>query len=163
MPLFLCNKYKLGNNYAIYNQAIVPTLLPGGGGFSIYQYTLENLYIMHQYCRNWWTQPNNKLPLVRYVKCKMKIYQADDVDIVFRYINHPPLTANQLTYPTTQPSMLMMLRNSIMIPSKRTEKLKKPYKKLTIYPPKLNDKQMVFSTGLSKKAITTYTSNSSQF
>nr|UGV34992.1 MAG: ORF1 [TTV-like mini virus] len=153
MPLFLCNKYKLGNNYAIYNQAIVPTLLPGGGGFSIYQYTLENLYIMHQYCRNWWTQPNNKLPLVRYVKCKMKIYQADDVDIVFRYINHPPLTANQLTYPTTQPSMLMMLRNSIMIPSKRTEKLKKPYKKITIYPPKLMTNKWFFQQDLAKKPL----------
>nr|UGV36133.1 MAG: ORF1 [TTV-like mini virus] len=153
--LFLCNKYRLGKNLALYNQSIVPKYLPGGGGFSIFQFTLENLYTMHQYCRNWWTTSNAKLPLVRYLKCVLKIYQAEDVDIVFRYSNHPPFESTQLTYPTVQPSILMMLKNTLLIPSKKTYKMKKPYRKLTISPPKLMTNKWFFQQDLGPKPLLT--------
>lgn len=85
---------------------------------------------MHQHVRNWWTKSNLNLPLVRYIKCIFKIYQSDDVDIVFRYQRHFPMEATQLTYPTMQPSVLMMLNKTILIPSKKTRRLRKGYKKL---------------------------------
>nr|UGV34813.1 MAG: ORF1 [TTV-like mini virus]UGV34823.1 MAG: ORF1 [TTV-like mini virus] len=153
MCLFLCNKNRLGHNLAIYNNSIVPQHLPGGGGFSIYQFTLENLYTMHEYCRNWWTQTNNMLPLVRYVNCTLKIYQSEDVDIVFRYNTHPPLYSTQLTYPSMQPSMLMLLKNSLLIPSKKTHTIKKGYRKLRIHPPNLMQNKWYFQQDLSTKPL----------
>lgn len=144
MPLFLCSAYRIGNNLPLYNTSIVPPHLPGGGGFSIYQYTLENLYTMHQHVRNWWTKSNLNLPLVRYIKCIFKIYQSEDVDIVFRYQRHFPMEATQLTYPTMQPSVLMMLNKTILIPSKKTRRLRKGYKKIIIRPPEIMTNKWFF-------------------
>ncbi len=130
--LFLCNAKRLCQNLAIYNQLIVPEKLPGGGGTSIYVFSLDNLYTMHTYGRNWWTQSNRDLPLVRYLKCTIKIMQSEDVDIVFRYHINQPMDTGKLSYPTTQPSVLMMLKHSILIPSKKTKLLKKDTKKLPL-------------------------------
>nr|UGV34983.1 MAG: ORF1 [TTV-like mini virus] len=135
--LFLCNAKRLGNNLAIYNNLIVPELLPGGGGFSIYQFTLDGLYTMHTYARNWWTKSNKDLPLVRFIKCTMKLYQSEDVDYVFRVQRNPPLETGKLSYPTCQPSIMMMLNGTYFIPSKKTKKLRRGYKKITIRPPEL--------------------------
>nr|UGV35462.1 MAG: ORF1 [TTV-like mini virus] len=144
MCLFQCNPYRLGNNLALYNQSIVPPHLPGGGGFSVYQYTLHNLYTMHQYVRNWWTNSNVNLPLVRYVKCIFKIYQSADVDIVFRYFRHFPMESTNLTYPSVQPSVMMMLKNTVLIPSKKTRRIRKGYKKIVIKPPEIMTNKWYF-------------------
>nr|UGV35129.1 MAG: ORF1 [TTV-like mini virus] len=142
--LFLCNANRLGHNLAMYNQSLVPEHLPGGGGFSIYQYTLDNLYTMHQYVRNWWTKSNKELPLVRFLYAKFTLYQSEDVDYVFRYQRHFPMTSGQLTYPSMQPSLLMMLNHSIIVPSKRTKRLRKGYKKITIKPPEVFSNKWYF-------------------
>lgn len=144
MCLFLCNANRLGNNLALYNHSIVPEHLPGGGGFSIFQYTLENLYTMHKYVRNWWTTTNVNLPLIRYVKCIFKIYQSEDVDIVFRYQRHFPMESTQLSYPSTQPSVMMMLNHTKLIPSKKTRRLRKGYKKIIIKPPEVMTNRWYF-------------------
>lgn len=151
--MFLCNTYKLGNNLAIYNPLIIPELLPGGGGFSIYQFTLDSLYTMHTYARNWWTKSNKDLPLVRYIKCKLKLYQSDDVDYVFRYQRNPPLETGKLSYPTCQPSIMMMLNHTVFVPSKRTKKLRRGYKKITINPPQLMTNKWFLQTEIAKKPL----------
>nr|UGV34721.1 MAG: ORF1 [TTV-like mini virus] len=155
--LFLCNTHKLGNNLAIYNQLIVPEYLPGGGGFSIYQYSLDSLYTMHTYARNWWTKSNKDLPLVRLIKTKFKLYQSEDVDYVFRYQRNPPLETGKLSYPTTQPSIMMMLNHTVFVPSKKTKKLRRGYKKITISPPELmTNKWFLQSSIATKPFLITY-------
>nr|UGV34674.1 MAG: ORF1 [TTV-like mini virus] len=151
--LFLCNTYRLGNNLPIYDSAIVPEKLPSGGGFSIYQFTLENLYIMHSFVRNWWTQSNRELPLFRYLRCKIKLYQSDDVDYVFRYQRNFPMTAGQLTYPTLQPSVMMMLNRTVFMPSKRTKKISRGYKKIYIKPPELMTNKWFFQSNVAKTPL----------
>lgn len=137
----------------MYNSSIVPEKLPGGGGFSLYQFTVENLYTMHTFVRNWWTVSNRDLPLIRYVKCSIKLYQSDDVDYVFRYQRHYPMTAGPLNYCTTQPSVMMMLNHTKFVPSKRTAKLRKGYKKLTIRPPELLTNKWFFQSDISTKPL----------
>lgn len=137
MCLAVCSGFRIGNNLSMYNNSIVPPHLPGGGGFSVYQFTLENLFTMHKYARNWWTQSNINLPLVRYVKCVFKLYQSEDTDYVFRYFRHFPTESTELTYPSTQPSIMMMLNHTKFVPSKKTKRIKKGYKKITIKPPQL--------------------------
>nr|UGV36135.1 MAG: ORF1 [TTV-like mini virus] len=153
LPLFLCSTYRLGHNLPMYNSSIVPEKLPGGGGFSLYQFTVENLYTMHTFVRNWWTVSNRDLPLIRYLKCSVKLYQSDDVDYVFRYQRNYPMTAGPLNYCTTQPSVMMMLNHTKFIPSKRTHKLRKGYKKITIKPPELLTNKWFFQSDISTKPL----------
>lgn len=148
--LFLCNVNRLGNNLPIYNDSIVPEHLPGGGGFSILQFTLDNLYSMHQYVRNWWTTSNRELPLVRYLYTKITLYQSEDVDYVFRYQRHFPMASGQLTYPSMQPSLLMMLNHTILMPSKKTKRIRKGKKKIIIKPPELLSNKWFFQQKIAK-------------
>lgn len=158
----MCNSNRLGNNLPMYINSIVPEHLPGGGGFSIMQFTLENLYTMHQHVRNWWTTSNTNLPLIRYLKCKFKIYQSEDTDIVFRYQRHPPFESTQLSYPTTQPSVLMMLNRTILIPSKKTRRIRKGYRKITILPPSLMQNKWYFQQQIATMPLlVTYTTAAS--
>nr|UGV37653.1 MAG: ORF1 [TTV-like mini virus] len=133
--LLQVNPKRMGNNFTLYEDSIVPEHLPSGGGFSLMKFTFNTLYSYHKYVRNWWTKGNKELPLLRYNGCKFRLYQAGNVDYVFRYINAYPMTSTQLMYASMQPSLLMMLSHSIIVPSKKTEKRKKPYKTVRIRPP----------------------------
>nr|UGV34433.1 MAG: ORF1 [TTV-like mini virus]UGV34446.1 MAG: ORF1 [TTV-like mini virus]UGV34500.1 MAG: ORF1 [TTV-like mini virus]UGV34534.1 MAG: ORF1 [TTV-like mini virus]UGV34885.1 MAG: ORF1 [TTV-like mini virus] len=156
------NKNRLGNNYIMYESSITPEFQPGNGGFSVMKYSLETLYDMHEQCRNWWSNTNDNLPLCRYTGCKIKIYQAEKVDIIFRYDNTLPMTSNQLTYPSLQPSISMMLPNSIIIPSKRSLKRKKPYVTLRIDPPPQFQTKWYFQKDMYKiPLLTTFTTAAS--
>nr|UGV34886.1 MAG: ORF1 [TTV-like mini virus] len=163
LPLVMCNVNKLGNNLVLYENAITPELLPGGGGFSVSQLSLDSLYLLHQYVKNWWTRGNDNLPLVRYLKCRLKLYQSEDVDYLFRYQRHYPMETNQLTNPSTQPSLMMMLNKTIFIPSKRTNKWKKPYKKITIKPPELLSNKWFFQYDIAKKPLVVFYATAASF
>lgn len=154
--MFLCNVNKIGNNYVLYENVITPQYLPGGGGFSVSQISLDSLYLLHQYVRNWWTRGNDNLPLVRYLKCTVKLYQAEDVDYLFRFQRNYPMETNQLTNPSTQPSLMMMLNKTVIIPSKKTRQWKKPYKKLTIKPPELLTNKWFFQYDIAKKPLVVF-------
>lgn len=119
----------------MYKDSFVPHDFPGGGGFSVMKFTLSNLYSMHQYCSNWWTQSNQDLPLTRYFGCKIKCYQSQLIDYIVRYSITIPATSNKLTYPATQPSMMMMSHQKKIIPSKKTRTMRKPYRTINIRPP----------------------------
>lgn len=133
--LFQCHPKKIYFNFQIYEHSVVPYHLPGGGGWSTKVYTLEGLYDMFQYCRNWWTTGNHGLPLTRYLGCKFKLYQSNVQDYVFSYSNCLPMVMTMEGYNSTQPSMLMMNKRSIKVPSKLTWKRKHPYIKLFVKPP----------------------------
>nr|UGV42599.1 MAG: ORF1 [TTV-like mini virus] len=135
MPLFLCNHERIANNLMQYEQSFVPEHMSGGGGFSITKYSLAGLYEQHELIHNWWTTSNDQLPLIKYSGCKFKLYYSDNVDYVFTYQNSSPMLATENMYLSTQPSAMMLHKNKIIMPSKRTFKHKKPYKTIRISPP----------------------------
>ncbi len=92
-------------------------------------FTLRNLYLQHEYIRNIWTHTNTNLPLVKYLGCTMKLYQSANLDWLFRYKNDHPIETQQISYTSTQPSVMSMLNNTIRIPSKATQKEKNLIKK----------------------------------
>nr|UGV36515.1 MAG: ORF1 [TTV-like mini virus] len=139
--LCLFNEARLAFNSILYKESFVPPGFPGGGGFSVMKFTLENLYDMHQKCTNWWTQSNEDLPLCRYLGCTIKCYSSENVDYIIKYSTSLPATSNKLTYPSTQPSMMLMSSHKRIIPSRKTNPRKKPYTKIRIRPPsKLENK-----------------------
>ncbi len=97
----------------MYESSWVPAHLSNGGGFSVVQFTLENLYTQHEHLRNYWTKTNTNLPLFRYTYCRLKLYQSKYVDYLLKPQNHYPMTSQQLTYTATQPSLMIMQKGVI--------------------------------------------------
>nr|UGV37932.1 MAG: ORF1 [TTV-like mini virus] len=157
--LLIANGKRHGNNYTLYQKSIVPPHLPGGGCFSIMKFSLGMLYDEHKYCRNWWTASNKELPLIKYLGCRMKLYQCEHIDYAFRYNNNFPFTATNLMYASTQPGMMLMMKNTIIVPSKQTQKRKRPYKMVTIKPPSQFNNGWYFQQDLVNTGLfLTYTS-----
>lgn len=134
----------------MYQDTWAPEHLPSGGGFSVIQFSLFNMYTEHEFVKNVWTQTNNDLPLCRFLGCTIKAYQSDTMDYLIRYNNSWPMETNQLTYTSLQPSVFAMLKNTIRIPSKQTLKKRKPYVKFFIPPPPQLKNQWYFQQDFSK-------------
>nr|UGV37756.1 MAG: ORF1 [TTV-like mini virus] len=156
LNLIYYNVQRIPHNSAMYENSIVPPFHPGGGGFSVLKLSLEAAYDLHLRCHNWWTSSNDNLPLVRYNGTTIKLYYSNTIDYVFKYANYLPSTSGPLTYPSCQPSMMMMAKNSIIMPSKRTKPRKKPYKKLFIKPTSQLENKWYFQTAINKTPLVTF-------
>lgn len=137
----------------MYEHSFTGEYYPGGGGFSVTKYSLDGLYEQHQLDRNWWTNSNTNLPLVRYTGCKIKFYQSWEVDYICNYSLTWPMVATQLLYQSCQPSFMMMNKNSIIVPSKITHKLRKGYKTVKFKPPHEMLNRWYFAKDLSKVGL----------
>nr|UGV34461.1 MAG: ORF1 [TTV-like mini virus] len=133
--ILLFNQNRIPFNSNMYKNSIVPPGYPGGGGFTVMKFTLSNLYDMHEYCTNWWTNTNEDLPLCRYIGCTIKCYQSELIDYAIKYSVTQPAVSTKLTYPSLQPSMIMMSNQKYIIPSRKTKPRRKPYYKIRIPPP----------------------------
>lgn len=69
--LFFTTMDRIDHNNTLYIDSITPFHLPSGGGFSLTQFTLQNLFDQHLRLRNWWTKSNELLPLIRYTGATM--------------------------------------------------------------------------------------------
>nr|UGV37480.1 MAG: ORF1 [TTV-like mini virus] len=152
-PLYIGSPGTISRNFRMYEHSITPEKWPTGGCFSISKYTLDGLFEQHELNRNWWTQSNQALPLVRYMGCKIKCYQSWSSDYVLIWYNHYPMVATNLMYQSCQPSYMLMNKNKVIIPSKLTQKLKKPFKTIRIPPPSQMENRWFFAKDLSKTGL----------
>lgn len=134
-PLFICNKERISNNFIQFIDSVAPHLFPGGGGFSIMQFTLQGLFEEFIKASNWWTVSNCNLPLIRYRYCKLKLYRTEYFDYVTVINRCYPLKANDMLYMSTQPSIMGLTRHCIHVPCKQNSANKKPYKTVIVRPP----------------------------
>lgn len=137
----------------MYEESWVPERIPGGGGFSIKNMSLRALFEEHEVGHNIFTATNNHYPLMRYLGCHIKFYQSSNIDYVATYSNTWPLESNMQMYNTMQPSIHLMMKNKIIIPSKRTKTWKRPYKKKFIPPPTQMKNQWYFQKDLAKTPL----------
>nr|UGV36207.1 MAG: ORF1 [TTV-like mini virus] len=144
------NNNRLGFNSTMYEKSIAPVHWPGGGSFSVSMFTLDGLYDMHKFCRNWWTNTNEDLPLCRYKGCQLKFYQCKYTDYIVKVHTELPANSNKLTYPSTQPGIMMMSKDKYIIPSKENRKKRKPYTKIFIKPPPQFENKWYFTTDIYK-------------
>nr|UGV38587.1 MAG: ORF1 [TTV-like mini virus] len=148
-----CTEQTIHRNFRMWEMSKQIENWPGGGGFSVTKYTMDGLYEQHQLDRNWWTQSNRNLPLVRYLWCKLKLYQSSTTDYVLLYHTTYPMLATMLLYQSSQPSFMMMNKNCIFIPSKKTEPWKKPYKTIKIPPPEQMLNKWFFAKNFAKTGL----------
>nr|UGV39356.1 MAG: ORF1 [TTV-like mini virus] len=148
-PLFITTNERRTNNVIQWLFSRTPHYFPGGGGFSITQYTLAGLYELHDKCLNWWTQSNCTLPLIRYMGAKFKLYRSQTSDYVFRYLKCYPMKSTQLLYMSMHPSMMMMNYKTIFVRCIDNTKHKKPYKTIFVRPPSQMQTKWYFQTDLA--------------
>nr|UGV38895.1 MAG: ORF1 [TTV-like mini virus] len=134
-PCFMATHERLTNNLIQWIDSIAPPHFPGGGGFSIIQFTLSALYELFVKGQNWWTSTNCNLPLIRYNGVRLKFYRTEKYDYVVQIIRCYPMKSTDTMYMSTQPSILMQNKKSILIPCRQNSTSKKAYKKVFVQPP----------------------------
>nr|UGV34256.1 MAG: ORF1 [TTV-like mini virus] len=147
-PLFITTHERLSNDLALYLDSTAPKYVPGGGGFSIYQFTLRSLFDLHIRLRNWWTHSNDTLPLIRYTGCTIKLFKNSSVDYIATYNNNIQTRANRLLFASTQPSIMALQKHRKIVTCKQYNKKTKPYTKIKIRPPPQLTKQWYFQHDL---------------
>lgn len=133
--LLTCGRGRINNNFIITSESYVPTSEPGGGSFSILQFTTRVLYDEYLAARNWWTKGNSGLPLQRYILAKLKFYRSATTDYIVTINRTPPFEVSLDSYLSTQPTRHLMNKNAFIIPKLDRGPRKKTYIKKTILPP----------------------------
>lgn len=149
-PAFLANSKRLSHNLIQVIDSIAPYHMPGGGGFSIMQFTLNGLYELFQKGQNIWTKSNCDLPLVKYNGCTLKMYRAENYDYVVTIQRCYPMCCNDIMYMSCHPFVMLMTKGRIIVPCRKSNPNKKPYKKRFILPPAQWQSKWYFQTDISK-------------
>nr|UGV37067.1 MAG: ORF1 [TTV-like mini virus]UGV37385.1 MAG: ORF1 [TTV-like mini virus]UGV37456.1 MAG: ORF1 [TTV-like mini virus]UGV37781.1 MAG: ORF1 [TTV-like mini virus]UGV38523.1 MAG: ORF1 [TTV-like mini virus] len=135
-PVFQAGKGHFSNNYSMYRESYVPEHQPGGGGWNIFCFNLNNLYSEHKHMLNWWNVSNKHLNLVKYRYVTFKLYRQQFVDWVFTYQRDHPMEVTKYHYPSTHPQRMLMYHHKIIVPSYQSAPhKKKPYIKIRLKPP----------------------------
>nr|UHS18275.1 MAG: hypothetical protein [Betatorquevirus sp.] len=133
--LFQGGPDRTNNNYIQYVYSFIPEKQPGGGGWSLLVFSLDSLFEDYKHLENVWTVSNAGLPLIRYRGCQFKFYQSKETDYVVTYDNCWPMVDTPHKHADSAPFRMLMKHHKIIIPSRDTQRRKKPYKKVFIKPP----------------------------
>nr|UGV38017.1 MAG: ORF1 [TTV-like mini virus] len=147
--LFFTTKDRIEHNNTLFIDETTPFHIPSGGGFSLSQMTLQNLYDQHLRLRNWWTKSNDTLPIIRYMGVTVYLYYQPDVDYIFAYNNCFPMKCSRICYNATQPTAMLLMKHRKVVPCRYYGKRKKPYKKVFIRPPPQLKNQWYFQHNLA--------------
>lgn len=134
---FTCGKGRQNHNFILTSESYVPTSEPGGGSFSILQFTLRVLWDEYKAGRNWWTKGNAELPLARFIRCKLKFYRSTETDYLVTIQRTGPFEVTRDSYLSTQPSRHLMNHKAIIVPKLGRGPNKRTYIKRYVYPPAL--------------------------
>lgn len=148
--LFQGSTKSLSTNYIQYIYATVPPFWPGGGGWSIMIFTLTSLFEDYEHLENIWTKTNLGLPLVQYKGCLLKFYQTYDTDYIATYDRCWPMVDTNLTHLDSAPSRMIQKKHKIVMPSKKTNPRRKPYKKVFVKPPSQMQNNWYFQRDICK-------------
>lgn len=150
-PLFQAAPGTKTNNFELFKENVTSPLYPGGGGWSIFQLSLDELYKRHERLENWWTVSNKGLPLVRYLNVRLKFYRQQTTDYVVNYQISYPFQLTKYHYMSTQPQRMLMFHKKIVVPSFQTSPhLRKTYIYKKVGPPKEFYNKWFFQKELSK-------------
>lgn len=136
-----------------YLESIAPHDYPGGGGFSICNYSLFMLYQENLICNNYWTVGTENMPLIRYLGCTITLYTQQEVDYLFYYNNNYPMKASKLTYMSTQPHIMLQTKKVKVMKCRKNSKYKKPYKRFFVKPPSQMENRWYFQHDLALQPL----------
>ncbi len=137
-------------NFCPYKESYTPPRTPGGGGWSIQKLNLGNLYIQNTFIMNKWTRSNRALNMCRYFGVVITLYRQPDIDYIFTYYREEPKQAGKYWYPSFHPMQMILDKHRVIVPSMKTQPLKrKNYKRIYIRPPKMMKTEWYFQQHIS--------------
>nr|UHK06478.1 MAG: ORF1 [Torque teno midi virus] len=145
-----------GKQFACYtdnSQDWTPPLQPGGGGFGVEKFTLQNLYEQNRYGNNIWTQSNKMLDLARYTGGYIRFWRHPHADFVVKYSRQLPMTLSKYTYPETYPQSLLLGKHKKIIPSLLTKPHGRRSVKIKFGPPKLLTNKWLFQETMANTGL----------
>lgn len=148
--LFEGNKSRLSRNYIQTIYAIAPRYWPSGGAWSLIVMSLTSLYEDYEHLQNIWTKSNVGLPLVQYKGVTFKFYQSEFTDYVVTYDRCWPMVDTELVHCDSCPSRMIQKHHKIVIPSRKTRRRRKPYKKIFVRPPAQMQTKWYFQRDICK-------------
>lgn len=155
--LFQAGFGRYTNNYALWKESIFPHNYPGGGGWSIQQLSLGNLYTQHKEQMNYWTKSNDRLNMCRYFGCIITCFRQPYTDYVFSYFENIPKNVSKYFYCSQHPLRQLNYKRKRVIASYNTQPhRKKPYKRIFIPPPKPMKNQWFFQQQLADYPLVTF-------
>nr|UHK03707.1 MAG: ORF1 [Torque teno midi virus] len=113
-----------------------PPKIPGGGGFSAEQYTLQYLYNEWTDGNNYWTHSNATKDLVRYTGCKFTFYKHNKTDFLVNYSRKPVGTIDKYYYCNLHPKELLLRKRTKVVHRNTIKPNSKQYVKVRIKPPR---------------------------
>lgn len=158
--LFKGGPDRTNNNYIQYVYSTIPEKQPGGGGWSLLVFSLDSLYEDYKHLENVWTRSNAGLPLIRYRGCQFKFYQTEETDYVVTYDNCWPMVDTPHKHADSAPFRMLMKQHKIIVPSRQTQRRKKPYKKTFIKPPAQMTNKWYFQQEICKTPLVMLTATS---
>nr|UHM26560.1 MAG: ORF1 [Torque teno midi virus] len=145
-----------GKQFACYTdnaEAWTPELQPGGGGFGVEKFTLQNLYEQNKKGNNIWTASNTNLDLARYIGGSIKFWRHEHADFVVYYSRTLPMNLQKYTYAGTYPQNLLLRKHKKIIPSLKTSSRGKRYVKIKFGPPKLLTNKWLFQETMANTGL----------
>nr|UGV39616.1 MAG: ORF1 [TTV-like mini virus] len=153
LPLFITTDERISNDYTMYTNSLAQHYVPGGGGFSIYRFTLKALYELFTKVQNKWTQSNEDWPFIRYTGCEFKFYKSEKADYIVNYHRCPPMLATLDTFHSTQPHIMTLNKKHKIIRCKQNNPYKRPYKRVKIKPPALLQNNWYFQKDFAPEPL----------
>nr|UGV35315.1 MAG: ORF1 [TTV-like mini virus] len=151
--LFQGGPERASNNYFQYVYSFIPELQPGGGGWGLCVFTLDSLFEDYNHLENIWTTSNAGLPLIRYRGCKFTFFQSEETDYIVCYDNCWPMVDTPHKHADSAPFRMLMKHHKIVIPSRQTRRLRKPYKTKFIKPPAQMTTKWYFQKDICKTPL----------
>nr|UGV36714.1 MAG: ORF1 [TTV-like mini virus] len=153
IPLFITTPERIVNNFSMYWYENVPHLTPGGGGFSIINFTLSAMYQLFEKCQCYWTKSNNEKPLIRFTGANIKLWRSEHADYISTFHSCYPLQPTLDTYNSTHPAIMTLNKRHRIVPCRQNRHYKKPYSKLKIKPPAPMKSKWYFQQDLADKPL----------
>nr|UGV37793.1 MAG: ORF1 [TTV-like mini virus] len=151
--LFQCGPDRLNREWTQFMNSYYPPHYQGGGGWSQLKFSLDSLFEQRELLHNKWTKSNVQMPLCRYTGCKLKLYRTDDVDYIVHYSLCLPMLDTVYQHTNAQPNNLLLYKQKVIVPSKKTNPKGKLYKIKHIRPPEQFQTKWYFQADLAKTPL----------
>lgn len=103
---------------------------------------------------NWWTQTNKSLNMCRYFGARLRLFRQQETDWIFTYFTEKPTNADKFWYPSFHPMRLILDKHKVVVPSIKTQPLKrKLYKSIFVRPPKMFKSNWYFQQQISSYSL----------
>nr|UHM26540.1 MAG: ORF1 [Torque teno midi virus] len=130
-----------------------PSKTPGGGGFTVEQYTLQWLYSEFKENHNYWTRSNATKDLCRFTGGKFIFYKHHKTDFIIYYNRRPTSKPDKYQYCNSHPHELLLRKRTRVLHRNTIEPQKRQYLKIKFKPPRTMQNNWYIQSDFSEQPL----------